>query len=118
MIQVELSIPDLGYGVVEACLGRMEVESALFDRRNSSSVIALKFLRALALEVCQFDTSLRGLQQCVRLRELDFIRLWVDREQQVALLHEGTVLKVDASQCSTHLGSEFNLPRSGELTEN
>ena len=88
---------------------------ALVITLHRARAAGLQHIQTMRLLGGKGELRLRREHRSLRLRQLDLIRPRVDDEQQIALMHDLPVGKIDLGKVTAHLGENLNIVHWGEL---
>src|SRR5262245_50644012 len=123
MIQVELRIPDLGFGIIDGRFRALQ-RGLLLTKPRGRLLLVHNPARALLIQppvarrllLCEHQRRLRvfylcgcGLKLRVRLRQPDFVGTWIDGEEEIALVDDVAIFEMYLCKRAADLSSEFDL---------
>jgi hypothetical protein len=94
MLNVELRVADLGFGVVDRSLSGSLIGRALVDVLRRNYVVTLQHLSASEFPIREHQPRGRVLKLCVRLGEPNLVRSRVDREEKIAFVDDISILEM------------------------
>jgi hypothetical protein len=109
MVEVELCIPDSGFGLFDRGARRPLIGYALVNVFDRSSVALLQIFGTVKLPVSQLQSSRRNLKLGVPFGKCDFVGSSINCEKEVALPNNVPIPKKYSSKRTAHLRAQFDL---------
>ena len=109
MLDVELCVADLGFGIVDRSLSGSYIGRALVDVLRRSEIITLQRLSASEFTICQHEPCRRALKLCVGLGEPYLVWARVDGKEKIAFVDYISVLEVYPRERAADLGAQLDL---------
>jgi hypothetical protein len=117
MLKVELSVADLGLGIINGSLRGLQIGRALVDGLHRAEIGALQFLSAIKLTLGELEPCRPGLELGGGLGQPDLVGARVNGEEEIALMDDVPILEVYSGKRAADLSAELNVVDCGELTK-
>ena len=117
MLNVELRVADLGFGVVDRSLSGSQIGRALVDVLRRNYAVTLQHLSTTEFPIREHQPCGRVLKLCVRLGEPNLVRSRVDREEKIAFVGDISILEMYLRERAADLSAQFDSFDRRKLTQ-